>query len=70
MSATTHTVRWFVYVADGVMIPRESTMRGTWGYDVKCSCGWQSRLGGGTRRAVQEVLDDHRFGAMVDADWR
>lgn len=56
---TQHRARWYVW-ADGAMIPRKAGMRGFWGYDVKCSCGWESRTGGGTRRYVNEKLEDHR----------
>jgi hypothetical protein len=43
-------------------------MRGTWpgGYDVVCSCGWESRTGGAIRRAVEDELFDHRLGAQVE----
>jgi len=56
----THRARWFVY-ADGVMIPRQSTMRGQWGYDVACSCGWRTWTGGGTKTHVENELWAHRF---------
>jgi predicted small metal-binding protein len=29
------------------------------GYDVTCSCGWQSRTGGATRASVLRSIDDH-----------
>lgn len=66
-----HRASWFVYVGEGESrrrIPREATMRGLWGYDVVCSCGWDSRTGGGTRRAVDDALLDHRMDAQYDAD--
>lgn len=57
-----HRARWFVY-ADGHKIPHTATMRGRWpGWDVTCSCGWQSCTGGGIRRYVADMLDDHRLG--------
>ena len=62
-----HKARWFVY-AGSEKIPYESTMRGTWGFDVECSCGWQSNTGGGTRRSVEEYLWDHRWAAQCEAE--
>lgn len=62
-----HRVRWFVYtgaVENGKRerIPWQSTMRGFWpGYDVVCSCGWESRTGGATRTSVEDALLDHRW---------
>jgi len=62
-----HRARWFVY-AGGYgqpleKIPHQATMRGQWpGYDVQCSCGWESKTGGATRSSVEESLFDHRYG--------
>jgi hypothetical protein len=56
---TTHTISWFVYL-DGELIPREATMRGSWGYEVKCSCGWETRTGGATRSYVQGEARFHK----------
>lgn len=63
-----HRVRWYVYtgrVINGVpeRILRVSTLRGPqlYGYDVVCSCGWDSRLGGGVRSAVEDSLWNHRW---------
>lgn len=50
--ATKHRIRWYVY-AGRERIPRTSNMRGTWGYDVECSCGWQTLTGGATRRSIE-----------------
>jgi len=57
---TTHRARWFVY-ADGVMIPRQSTMRGQWGYDVMCSCGWRTYTGGAVKSYVDQELWHHKW---------
>jgi hypothetical protein len=43
-------------------------MRGLWGYDVDCSCGWRTRTGGGTRRAVADELWFHRHEAEAEAE--
>lgn len=54
-----HRLRWYVW-SGGELIPRTAGMRGAWpGYDVRCSCGWQSRTGGGVRHWVRELAFDH-----------
>jgi len=65
-----HRARWFVYAGGYgqplVKIPHQASMRGTWpGYDVECSCGWDSRTGGATRGSVADDLARHR----ADAEW-
>jgi hypothetical protein len=42
-------------------------MRGTWGYDATCSCGWDSRTGGALRRYVADLVADHKAGFTT---WR
>ena len=64
---TAHRVRWFVRLSGGEWIPHESTMRGLWHYDARCSCGWESRTGGGTQRAVAEKVADHKWDAAREA---
>lgn len=60
-----HTIRWYGRVPandeypDGY-VPRTSMMRGRdWGWDVRCSCGWESRTGGAIQERVREMVDDH-----------
>ena len=62
MSNAGHRAAWWVY-AGSERIRHNAIMRGAWGYDVTCSCGWDSRTGGAVRRYVREQLDDHRRGA-------
>lgn len=61
-----HRATWYVY-AGGEKIRKTAQMRGAWGHDVACSCGWESKTGGATKAAVDEELFDHRFGAQVEA---
>jgi hypothetical protein len=66
-----HRARWYVW-ADGpegrpVKIPREATMRGRWGYDVTCECGWQTNTGGATRTWIEGELMVHRILAEIDS---
>jgi len=60
-----HQARWYVY-GDGERLRHTSAMRGTWGWDVECSCGWQSRTGGGLRRHVEDQLWQHRWEAQEE----
>jgi len=62
-----HRATWFV-VAGGQRIRRNSKMRGAWGHDVTCSCGWDSKTGGATRGSVEDALFDHRMDAQIEAD--
>ena len=47
------TVKWFVYAGEE-KIRYTSTMRGTWGYDAECSCGWST----GNSRTVYSYTQD------------
>jgi hypothetical protein len=58
-TATQHKISWWVY-AGRERIRRTANMRGTWGYDATCTCGWDSRTGGGLRRYVTERVSDHK----------
>jgi hypothetical protein len=62
-----HRAMWFVWAGDE-KIPYERTMRGAWGYDVACSCGWESHIGGGTRGSVEDALWEHRWSAQCDKE--
>ena len=68
-----HRARWFVYAGGGhtgttrQKIPHTAAMRGFWpGYDVTCSCGWESRTGGATRNSVESDLWDHRHAEQCE----
>lgn len=57
---TTHRMTWYVY-AGAERIRRTATMRGTWGYDVECSCGqWQTNTGGATERYIRGEIYLHK----------
>jgi hypothetical protein len=66
---TDHRVRWYVYGTPGdvaTMIPRERSMRGQWGYDVRCSCGQETRTGGATERHIRDRVRMHvHYGAKL-----
>jgi hypothetical protein len=53
-------IKWFVY-AGNEKIRREASMRGQWGYDAECSCGWETKTGGATYRCVLDEVMTHKF---------
>jgi len=54
------TIQWFVYAGDE-KIRHNATMRGAWGYDVTCSCGWETKTGGGVRSWLRHEVELHKF---------
>lgn len=62
-----HRAAWYVW-SGGVKMRRTAKMMGSWGYDVTCSCGWESKTGGATRTSVEDAFFDHRLDAQIDAE--
>ena len=60
ITSSTHKISWFV-VVDGKLIPRTSSMRGQWGYEAKCSCGWETRTGGAVKSYITGEISFHKF---------
>lgn len=58
-TATAHRITWWVY-AGAERIRRTAKMRGSWGYDATCSCGWDSRTGGAVRSYVEREVWLHK----------
>jgi hypothetical protein len=60
----THKIQWWAYARDGLggieKIRRSHSMRGTWGYDVTCSCGWESKTGGAIRSYIEREVWWHK----------
>ncbi len=57
-----HRIRWYVRAAAGEpLIPRESTMRGHWDSEAKCSCGWETHEGGALPSWIKKRIKDHKF---------
>lgn len=54
-----HKITWYVY-AGTELIRRQATMRGTWGYEVKCSCGQESHTGGAVLSYLRQRVFDHK----------
>ena len=68
-----HRATWWVYTGAVVKgrrerIRRQARMRGAWpGYDVTCSCGYETRLGA-TYGSVARDLLAHRLLAQYQKD--
>lgn len=65
--ADSHRIRWFARVPesdetpDGYL-PRTSSMVGSsFGWDARCSCGWETHSGGGTQSYIRREIDDHKW---------
>ena len=58
-STTKASIKWFVYAGEE-KIRYNKTMRGSWGYDVTCSCGWETKTGGGVRSWIEEEIYAHK----------
>lgn len=60
-----HRIRWWAVGWDRegntFRIPRSSSMRGEWGWDASCSCGWETRTGGAVRRYVEREIRLHKI---------
>jgi hypothetical protein len=50
----------FVYAGDE-KIRHTSNMRGEWGYDFKCSCGFETKTGGAIYSYIREQIKDHKI---------
>lgn len=64
-----HRIAWSVwgYGPQGsYKIPHTANMRGTWGWDATCSCGWETRTGGATRGSVERDVWRHMFRVADD----
>lgn len=61
MTAAGHRMAWYVY-AGAEKIRHTASMRGAWGYDVTCSCGWETRTGGAVRSYIEAEVWLHKMG--------
>jgi len=50
----------FVYAGDE-KIRHTLNMRGEWGYDFKCSCGFETKTGGAIYSYIREQIKDHKI---------
>ena len=66
-TATQHKITWWAYTGAPRSHPewrirRTAKMRGTWSYDVTCSCGWETKTGGATKRWITDEIWFHKRG--------
>lgn len=70
-----HRIAWWVWAFGPpgaglapVKMRHRATMRGTWGWDATCSCGWESRTGGATRGSIERLgIARHMWDVADDA---
>lgn len=67
MTETKHQIRWYVWAGDE-KIPHAATMRGTWGFDAACSCGWETRTGGALRGHIRDRVAEHKRDVIISAE--
>lgn len=66
--AERHRIRWYGVVSGDELVPRNRRMNGRdWGWEAKCSCGWESRTGGAIEAEVRRKIADHRWDVDNDA---
>lgn len=60
-----HRIIWWVY-AGSDRIRHSAQMRGRWGYDVTCTCGWETHTGGAVRRHIRDEVYFHKLFAQSE----
>jgi len=54
------TIQWFAVMHDGSKIRNnKGFIHNAW--DVKCSCGWESKTGGAIKACVARIADEHKW---------
>jgi hypothetical protein len=67
-TTTKHRMTWYVY-AGRERIRHQASMRGTWGYDVTCSCGeFETHTGGATLGYIRGEVWLHKVLAGDEAE--
>lgn len=61
-----HKVRWFARFpgTDEDWTPRSAGMSmaaSQFGWDVRCSCGWETHSGGGVPSYIRQLIWEHRW---------
>jgi hypothetical protein len=52
-------IKWFVVLSDGSKIRNaKGFINNAW--DVKCSCGWETKTGGAIRSCIAEEVFNHK----------
>jgi hypothetical protein len=70
-TTTAHRIRWYVWghnpgTGERYKLRHTAKMRGLWGWDAECTCGWETRTGGATRTYVKDQVWLHKFFATPD----
>ena len=61
------TIKWFAVLHDGSQVRNnKGFIHNAW--DVTCSCGWESRTGGGIKAWVKREVEDHKY-FVHDYQW-
>lgn len=67
MTTAKHTIKYWVYAHDGLggveKMRHSNTMRGNWGWDATCSCGWETRSGGALQSYIKREVWWHKLSA-------
>jgi hypothetical protein len=72
-----HRIRWYARVtpcedAPNGFLPKQSSMVvSSFGWDARCSCGWETRTGGAIHARIKESVADHKWdvaNGFFDAD--
>jgi hypothetical protein len=63
---TKHRIRWFARFpgTDEDWTPRTARMSmaaNQFGWDVRCSCGWETHTGGAVPRYIRDLIWSHRW---------
>lgn len=64
LEGTPARIKWFVWGwgngGPAQKLRHTANMRGTWGWDAECSCGWGSHTGGATKKSVADAVWFHK----------
>lgn len=61
------TIKWFWVAPNGTKIRNnKGFISNAW--DATCSCGWESRTGGGIKAWVKREVEDHKY-FVHDYQW-
>jgi hypothetical protein len=61
-AAPGHKISWWVW-AGGEKMRHTANMRGLWGWDASCSCGWKTATGGAVKSYVDGEVWFHKWQA-------
>jgi hypothetical protein len=59
-------IQWFWVAGDGTKI-RSNKGFVHYAWDVKCSCGWETKTGGAIKSCVKELAEKHKW---LDHDYQ